>query len=483
MSFRLRITLSMIAVIAVLFSIGGAALISASFNISIEKEEEEAVGNTRLTLRMLEMVGEGQSWFNEEELTDTLQKISDRSSFDAVRLLRAEAQTEEESAGENAGQGPVFTKGNTGDFPEPFSAASAGGITVHYPAARAARPRLFTTSTLSIGDDAYILQIASDLEAVYRVRAQQRTLFGRIYIALILLAAGLSYLTSTVVTRSLRKLSRASREIASGNLSYRTNIGSEDEIGRLSRDFDRMAENLEENISRIREEGERKEQFMGAFTHELKTPMTSIIGYADLLRSQALTPEEQADAVDYIFSEGKRLENMSLKLLDLFVADKNEIVLQTVSPKELIGDIAEHLKPVFDKAGITITASCGEGKCALEPDLFRTLLINLLDNARKAMPDGGRAFIGAKSEGGQWHFAVADTGRGMAPEEVKHITEAFYRVDKSRARQEGSAGLGLALCEKIVTLHGGTMDFESEPGKGTTVHVRIPAKEVTADEE
>ena len=184
--------------------------------------------------------------------------------------------------------------------------------------------------------------------------------------------------------------------------------------------------------------------------------------------------------MNYIFSEGKRLENMSLKLLDLFVADKNEIRRQPVSLAALLEDITEHLKPVYEKAGIRILSRSETGKCCVEPDLFRTLLINLLDNARKAMPGGGEIRVSAEEKDGVWQFTVADTGKGMEPEELKHITEAFYRVDKARARQEGSAGLGLALCEKIVSLHQGTMVFESEPGKGTTVCVRIPP-ETAAD--
>ena len=120
MSFRLRITLSMIAVIAVLYSISGAALISMSFNAAVEKEEKAAVGNTRLTLRMLEMVGEGESWFNEEELTDTLQQISERSSFDAVKLMRL---GEDAFANASAGDA-IFSKGMTDDFPNPSSKSS-----------------------------------------------------------------------------------------------------------------------------------------------------------------------------------------------------------------------------------------------------------------------------------------------------------------------------------------------------------------------
>ena len=503
MTYRLRITLSMIVAAALLFAIGGAALISASFTVSVEKEEQTAVDNTKLTLRMLEMVGETENWFDEKDLTDTLRRISERGDYLAIRLMRADGSSgnasgnssgssgntsgssgnasgnasgnsENASGNENAPE-ILYTQGDTAGFPKNITEVGSGKIEVTYPYAGTGTPYLLTVSRLEMGADAYVLQVARDLSPVYRVRAQQTALFGRIYMILILSSAVLSWLLATLLTRSLRKLSKASREIASGNLSYRSGIKAEDEIGELSREFDRMAENLEENMHRIQEEADRKERFMGAFTHELKTPMTSIIGYADLLRSQDLTPEEREDALNYIFSEGKRLENMSLKLLDLFVADKTEIELRDISVESLLGDVTEHLRPAFSKEGIVLDAEADEGTCMVEPDLFRTLLINLMDNARKAMPEGGAIRVRAQKEGMNWHFTVRDTGKGMAPEEIAHITEAFYRIDKARARKEGSAGLGLALCEKIVTLHRGTLRFESAPGEGTTVHVTVPS--------
>ena len=460
MSFRLRITLCMIAVIAVLFSIGGAVLISTSFNISIEKEEQTAVDNTDLALRMLQLVGEREEWFDEETLTDTLRQIAERGLFDAAKLFRQ---------GSGDGKDAVLYEfGNTRGITDGAGGAETGKILVTYPANHG-KQQLVTTSALKLGRDVYVLCLSRDLGAVYRIRAQQRSIFNRIYFILLAVAAFLSWIAATVMTRSLRLLSRASREIASGNLSYRSNIRSEDEIGTLSRDFDTMAARMEENMHALQEEADRKERFMGAFTHELKTPMTSIIGYADLIRSQDLTEEEQADALNYIFSEGKRLENMSLKLLDLFVADKTEISLQKISPAQLAEDVAEHLRPVMEKAGIECSVQGEAGECGLEPDLIRTLLINLIDNARKAMPEGGAVKIRTKLLPDGCVFCVSDTGKGMAKEEIAHITEAFYRVDKARARSEGSAGLGLALCDKIVQLHRGTLRFESEPGKGTTV--------------
>lgn len=109
----------------------------------------------------------------------------------------------------------------------------------------------------------------------------------------------------------------------------------------------------------------------------------------------------------------------------------------------------------------------------MDADLIKTLLINLLDNARKAMKQGGRIDIFVEIGKEDCRISIKDEGQGIPKEELRHITEAFYRGDKSRARQEGSAGLGLALCDKIVKLHGGTMHFESEVGEGTTVIVTL----------
>lgn len=141
----------------------------------------------------------------------------------------------------------------------------------------------------------------------------------------------MSWVTSYLLTRPLGTLSRASRELARGNLSYRAPVRSRDEVGQLAADFNRMAEQLERNVNRIQESMALQERFMADFSHEMKTPMTSIIGYADLLRSQVLTPDEQMDAANYIFSEGKRLEALGLKLLDMLSLDQSKLQLVPAS--------------------------------------------------------------------------------------------------------------------------------------------------------
>ena len=234
-----------------------------------------------------------------------------------------------------------------------------------------------------------------------------------------------------------------------------------------------MAEKLQENILTIQDAAARQESFMGNFAHEMKNPMTSIIGYAELIRAQMLDGREQMDAANYIFSEGKRLESLSLKLLNMLDLKKNDISLQLTKPSQLIGSMVQHLERVYREQGIILSCRCEEGWCMLEPDLVRSLLVNLLDNARKAMDKGGNIYVMSQMIEEGCMIKILDTGRGIPQEEIEKITEAFYRVDKSRSRAQGGVGLGLALCSEIVKLHSGSMKFESRVGNGTCVTVEL----------
>ena len=315
--------------------------------------------------------------------------------------------------------------------------------------------------------------MAYDISSVYQTRQQQQQAHGRIFLLLFAVCAGLSYAIARILTRPLDKLAHTAQQLAAGDLSCRTGITSADEIGALAREFDAMAARQEEHVAALQATMEGQDRFIGSFTHELKTPMTSILGYADLLRRGTLSPEEQASAADYIFSEGKRLERLSLKLLDLYLAQHQQPALVPTAPGEILQDLADHLAPGLAREGIALSAESGPGVCLLEPDLFRSLLLNLVDNSRKALEKGGRIALTCTMTGTGCRLTVEDNGRGMPPEVLAHLTEAFYRVDKSRARAQEGAGLGLALCERIAVLHGGAIHFASTPGQGTTVTVSL----------
>jgi signal transduction histidine kinase len=235
------------------------------------------------------------------------------------------------------------------------------------------------------------------------------------------------------------------------------------------------ADKLEYSLKTLQDTADRREEFIASFAHELKTPLTAIIGYADMLRSKDMAPKPRFTAAGYIFSEGKRLEALSLKLMDIIVAGKQSIEKKRYDASYWLREIAAVTVPSVTDEGMKLEVYWENAQVELEPDLFKTLLINLVDNARKASHKGQTIELFGKNEEGGYAFYVRDYGRGMNKEDIAKITEPFYMIDKSRSRAQNGAGLGLALCQKIAELHGTTLEYSSAPGEGTTVRVLLRA--------
>ncbi len=230
---------------------------------------------------------------------------------------------------------------------------------------------------------------------------------------------------------------------------------------------------LERGMDNLENVASRREEFIASFAHELKTPLTAIIGYADMLRSKDMTPKSRFTAAGYIFSEGKRLEALSLKLMNIIVAGRQEFELKRFEVGYFIRSIAAVTVPSLSEDGITLDMRWEPGVIEVEPDLFKTLLINLVDNARKASRRNSAIELFGKVEDDGYAIYVRDHGRGMPQEELSRITEPFYMIDKSRSRAQNGAGLGLALCQRIAELHATKLEYESEEGKGTTVRILV----------
>ena len=248
---------------------------------------------------------------------------------------------------------------------------------------------------------------------------------------------------------------------------------SNDELGQLTTDFNHMANVLEENINKLEEEIQAREDFVAAFAHELKTPLTAIIGYADMLRSRKLDEEKSFLSANYIYTEGKRLEAMSLRLLDIIVTKKEEVQFQLVPAASLF----DYLKDMFaSHTEMEFHFQYESGMVRAEANLIKSVLVNLLDNACKASEPGSPIEVRGKLTERGYRFEVKDMGVGIPREEQKNITKAFYMVDKSRSRSKNGAGLGLALCAEILLLHGSKLEIESEPGKGSCISFVLPDK-------
>ena len=221
---------------------------------------------------------------------------------------------------------------------------------------------------------------------------------------------------------------------------------------------------------------DRQSRFVADLTHELKTPLTSMIGYADLLRSAPLDESRRRAAADAIYHESTRLESLSQQLLALQGLQTDGVTLGSVPVAAVFADVARSLPD----AALDCDAPAG---AAVRADrvLLADLLRNLVLNALHAEPKDGTVHLTCAEAGGQWRLTVRDNGCGIPAGALPHLTEPFYRVDKARARANGGSGVGLALCAEIAAAFGTKLEFNSTPGEGTTVAICLQRE--AADDE
>lgn len=463
MRFRLRLLISICLLIAVTFGAGGTLLISTSFQASLSEEREAALQTyetVRGTLHLLNTLGGKMDY---EVLREALVRMEQQGP---ARWQAISLQSEEET---------LYRSGSEELLAWPLAVPEAGKCAYTEELEEGETPKcsLLVASSISAGEDRLVLRASFDLSAAYRTRRMQQRLYLAVYVIVVLLGFLMAAILSFALTGQLRKLTAAVRQISEGDLSRRSGIHTQDEFGQLSRDFDAMADKLQSNIRELEEDVRRKEAFMGAFAHELKTPMTSIIGYADLLRQDALEGKDRTAAAGYIYSEGQRLEKLSFQLLELLLVARDGVEMQQVSLPGLLTDVYRAMEPVLRRKNIRLVCRSGKGTAELAPELVKSLLYNLIDNGAKAFDGPGTIAVDGEVLPGGCRIRVIDHGRGMEEKELSQITEAFYRVDKARSRNQGGAGLGLALCSKIVELHHGSLDFYSQVGVGTCVTVTL----------
>ena len=454
---------SMVSVTILACSIGGFLLIDGQFRTALEHEVEALYEENDMLRYALSREAEGQLLTKQGALSKLADSVTLTTGGRTVAFRLCDA-----SGMELGGSGllPMSTIWMTSGLSENqrgwyLSEISDG------------RHILNGASALTLADETLYLVNGRNVSALFTQRSAQYWSFFWVMLALIAVTGALSLLVSHLILRPLGRVSDAARRMAGGELGQRVPVTGEDELGRLSADFNVMAVRLEGQMEELADAARRQKDFTGSFAHEIKTPLTSIIGYADLLRSRPMSPEQVRDSAGYIFREGKRLEALSGKLMELIVLDRQDFPKRPISMRVFLEQLGDVMRPVLEQAGIQLAVEVEEAPAFVEPDLLETMVLNLLDNARKATPGGGRISLTGEAGEDGYLIQVTDTGKGIPAEELGRITEPFYMVDKSRARAQGGAGLGLALCRWIVELHGGTLEFESVLGQGTTARVYL----------
>ena len=318
--------------------------------------------------------------------------------------------------------------------------------------------------------DVYYLVVYSDFTEIQKQCSLFWRSYGIVVFSISVISGLLLFASAKKITKPLSLLTKVTDEIALGNYGKRVNISSSDyEITTLSESVNSMSLAIEQKIKEIREESEKRNIFVADFTHELKTPMTAIIGYAQMLRSYELDALERKEATEAIYNEAKRLEKLSLQLLDLYVFQNEQIEIEKLNLLTIGEQLKATLKYLSEKYDVLFCIDFNSETILANGVLLLSLLYNLADNAFKASEPQSTVKIYSKSSNDIVWIFVEDKGRGIAKENIKFLTEPFYREDKSRSRKFGGAGLGLSLCKEIVMLHGTELSFESEKGKGTIV--------------
>ncbi len=270
-----------------------------------------------------------------------------------------------------------------------------------------------------------------------------------------------------MIGETLNALSRISK----GDFTVSLKVEEHDPFTELNRSVNKMAQELG-NMETLRQD------FISNVSHEIQSPLTSISGFASLLKTGSLSEEQRIHYLDIVETESKRLSKLSDNLLKLSSLDAQAVPLSKGEyrlDKQIRGAILM-LEPQWAEKNINMEAQLEAVTTCADEELLSQVWINLLHNAVKFTPEGGEIRLSLCERDGLAECRITDNGIGIPQPDQIHIFERFYKVDQSRDRSLGGNGLGLSLCKKIVELHGGAITLESAPGKGTTFTVSLKIK-------
>lgn len=471
MKFSSKLLFCTMIVMAIALGFSGFYFVDSVFEISLERETGQALDENSILCFAFETAALNVPAKYDVLQDSTVEQLASKlesSGQNASRMLRI---SNEEKQALYASDGFEMDDALLSQTDASTKAYRTIYLNGHY--------YVQTASTVNALDRVLYLETLRDVSVVFDERAMGFRVYRQVTVVMLLLGMAAMHLISFLLTKPIRHLTRATKKMAAGDYAYRARKVSNDELGQLTLDFNHMAEALEENINKLEDEIQAKEDFVGAFAHELKTPLTAIIGYADMLRSRKLDEEKSFLSANYIYTEGKRLEAMSIRLLDIMVTRHGQAQFQEVQAESLF----QYLQAMFrTNEDMNFVYTFEEGIVWAESNLIITVLINLMDNAVKASEPGSTIEVKGMAREKGYLFQVKDYGMGIAEEEIQKITKAFYMVDKSRARERNGAGLGLALCAEILSLHHSSLSIESKLGEGTCIGFLLPEQERESDE-
>ena len=330
----------------------------------------------------------------------------------------------------------------------------------------------FVSSIVNLENRNFKLIISKNIQQVYEERLNNYKFFIIIdFIILTILSIGM-YIISKKLTKPLGTLSDISKDIAKGKYDIRVvESKKNDEIGVLEHNFNLMIDVIENNIEELKYLNESKQRFIDSLNHEIKTPITSIIGYSELLLKGNVSEEIKIKAYKYINSEAKRLETLNSTLLKLTLIRERKKSFGKVNLRETLNSVENILRYKLEKKDIHLNIKIEDVYILADKELLEVLLTNFIDNSIKASNVSSTINISGNYKNNKYILKIIDYGIGIPKEDLDKILEPFYMVDKARTRKNNGIGLGLSICNEICCMHNILLNIESELDIGTTVIV------------
>lgn len=467
MRFWQKIFLISLSVLTVAVNIIAFMLIGNNHQLNKQKEIDSGkemysiVVSSFQTQVLYERYRSSGSEFGSSQIAELAREFSYQFSLDNLYLQLNDSSRER-----------LFSNLNQ-DIPSELTSslsAGGGGKMLVKKNEDSGRVYLYLGSPVIIQSDLYYFFTIKDITDIYDVKNEQLFFFGIAGPLVSFVVAMTMLILSRLLTHQINRLRKSTMRVAQGEYQP-IPIRSKDEIGMLTEDFNKMATAIHQKVEELQQVAESRKHFIDNMTHEMKTPLTSIIGFSDLLCNARLDDETIHDYAESIYKEGQYLKSISSKLMEIILLGQKP-EMAPIPVMDLFAEITAAVEPIAASRDISFVSSSIPYTLYANRELIKSLLYNLIDNAIKASSPGKQVSLGAYlSKQGNLCIDVQDFGTGIPKSEQKKIFEPFYRVDKARSRQAGGAGLGLALCAEIAAVHHAELSIHSILHEGTTITI------------
>lgn len=330
---------------------------------------------------------------------------------------------------------------------------------------------VFVASMLPAPYGSYKLVLAYSTEELLHSRAKMIRIMVIVDILFTVALAVVLYLVIRKLMKPLEQLSHATETIANGEYEEKINIKGKDEFADLAMQFNKMSECIAEKVNDLKEENENKKVLIDNMAHEIRTPLTAILGYSEYLKMAKVGEEERVEVLENTISEARRLEKLSKTLLKMAAIREEDICYHDIDMNSIVTTLQFVFHKLIDENKIKLNFITEIDRLQGDQEMIEMLLINLIENAIRACEQSGIINVRFTRVNDRIVLSVEDNGIGMDQSELEKITEPFYRVDKARSRKHGGVGLGVSLCRQIAEYHNATLLYESEPSVGTTAMI------------